>query len=382
MITKGDTTMDPPFCPNPDCPYHTKALAKENWYHHHGTYHTRVVGTVQRFRCTLCGKSFSSRTFSIDYYTKRTLTYSTLMRLLASSMSTRALARFFSATTETIQNRIDRLARNILAYHESALPTIPLAEDMVADGFVSFTHSQYFPENITILVGKRSQFIYFFNHVTVPRSGRRTAQQKRIEKQLYKRAVFEPYGLTRRFRELLQRLAPLLARKETTQTTLYTDEKKEYLRALEQEPATLLPRLLELLIHIQIPSTQARTTTNPLFSVNYMDREFRKDLANHRRETTCFSRNVSASMMRFTVYSFYHNYCKPYRIDNYPAAQPLHAQVAGVAEQVVRQRVRVFSERAFLTLEQVRGSFRQMWKKELRTPLKEKKEYIPAYALG
>ncbi|MCX7788486.1 MAG: hypothetical protein N2442_12415 [Spirochaetes bacterium] len=55
-------------------------------------------------------------------------------------------------------------------------------------------------------------------------------------------------------------------------------------------------------------SRRARTRSNPLFAVNYLDREVRKDAANHVRETTRGSRNVKDLMNRLALNQVVHNY--------------------------------------------------------------------------
>ncbi len=333
--------MRPPFCPNPHCVLHTITPPEQLWYHRYGTHYTTSAGTIQRFRCKACGKSFSERTFSID-----------------------------------------RLARNLITFHESQLASLRLAEDFVADGFETFTHSQYFPEEITIVVGKTSQFLYFFNHITVKRKGRTTEKQKRIMNQLYRSVTFEPRGVENRFHQLLQCVAALIESERTRHISFYTDEKLEYRRALNKTPSLMRRIAQGLFAHIRIPSTRERTTSNPLFAVNYYDREFRKDLANHHRETLCFSRNVAASLMRFVVYGFFHNYCKPFRIDNAPQNRPTHAQMAGSKVERIGKDAAVFRDRAFLSLTRLSSIGLQLWKKSSRTPLKQKQEYLPDYVLA
>ncbi|MFP4564035.1 MAG: hypothetical protein ACLFRY_12085 [Spirochaetia bacterium] len=41
---------------------------------------------------------------------------------------------------------------------------------------------------------------------------------------------------------------------------------------------------------------------NPLFPVNYLDRQIRKDNSNHLRKTVQFSRDVDSRMERMAVY--------------------------------------------------------------------------------
>ena len=66
---------------------------------------------------------------------------------------------------------------------------------------------------------------------------------------------------------------------------------------------------------------------NPLFPVNYMDREFRKDMASHARETIQFSRNVNEGMLRMSLYMFDHNFFKSYRMAHKEKRHLRHAEV-------------------------------------------------------
>jgi len=65
------------------------------------------------------------------------------------------------------------------------------------------------------------------------------------------------------------------------------------------------------LIHRRCSSTAPRTVSNDLFSVNYLDRQILKDLAEHTRQTVQFARNAVNQMERLAVYRAYHNYFKP-----------------------------------------------------------------------
>jgi hypothetical protein len=61
--------------------------------------------------------------------------------------------------------------------------------------------------------------------------------------------------------------------------------------------------------------------------VNYLDREIRKDLAEHHRETVCFARSQLMSDARMWIYLVWHNTDKPYRIS--PRQDVSHAEAAG-----------------------------------------------------
>ena len=75
LQTKAETCQmsDFPHCPNPSCPNYHCPPAGNTWFAYHGSYMTKVVGKVTRYRCTNCGRTFGYRTFHVGYYTKKSI---------------------------------------------------------------------------------------------------------------------------------------------------------------------------------------------------------------------------------------------------------------------------------------------------------------------
>lgn len=121
-----------------------------------GHYETAAHGRVQRYRCLLCGRGFSDQTFSLDYATKRKVSYQSILEFLISCAGIRSIARTLAVSHELIMNRISRLARQSLSVHADIGQSIRLFEPLVADGFESFVASQHTPNNIHLLAGKKS----------------------------------------------------------------------------------------------------------------------------------------------------------------------------------------------------------------------------------
>ena len=94
------------------------------------------------------------------------------------------MGRILTASPTCITNRISRLARQAIAVHVELLSQLALSEDLVADGFESFAVSQYFPNNIQVLVGKESQYWLFSDFAHLRRKGRMTEYQKLRNQQL------------------------------------------------------------------------------------------------------------------------------------------------------------------------------------------------------
>ena len=67
------TITAPEFCPNPACCYFNRETAAAvRWWRRAGSFDTLCRGPIQRFRCLSCGKTCSTQTFSIHYWTHST----------------------------------------------------------------------------------------------------------------------------------------------------------------------------------------------------------------------------------------------------------------------------------------------------------------------
>ena len=340
----------PPFCPNPHCTHHHHENDPgTRWFVMDGRFLSSREGVTQRYRCKACGKRFSAATFSTDYYAKRRISFPRLRRMLVSGASIRAASRQLFCSPSAVTRRLIILARQSLACHSALGEHHSAAEALVADGFQSFWVSQYHPNNFNLLCGSESQYVYAMTSVSLKRSGRMTDSQRRRRECIERSDPSDPGELERSFTQLGTEAVRLWHRRASHESsatvpsgTLVTDEHQTY-------PRAILPLRAETQIsHLQISSRRARTRENPLFAVNYMDREIRKDLAEHHRETVCFARNAANSIARMWVYLVWHNTGKPYRIS--PQSELTHAEVTGVeASEVRRHRRRICRRRAFLT---------------------------------
>lgn len=368
----------PPFCPNRKCPCHldpdsseARELSRRRWFKRNGTYPTLVRGSVIKFKCLVCGRGFSEQTFSLDYYVKRIIDYRAVRERVCSCASVRSIARSLNCSCDSVTNRVSRLARQCISAHTRLLAQIELDEDQAADGFQSFAVSQYFPNNIHLLVGSRSQLVSFADYVTLRRSGRTTPVQKRMCAAFD--ALYRPKrkALTSSFTELLEHLHRRLASSSHRPIVLNTDRKLEYRQALAAHVGLQEAIGLDEFTHCQTDSRAARTRANPLFAVNYIDRELRKDLAEHVRETVRFARNVNHSMERLWVYLFDHNVNKRFRINDPVAVNRSHAGQAGANETGERQATRsLYTRRRFLSFETLEPAMSRAWRRAYTTPLK------------
>ena len=372
----------PKFCPNDRCRYHRVCRVPEGTFVRYGRHHTAAFGAVQRFRCRSCGRTFSSQTLSIDYYVKRPVDYRRLLRAMGECVGVRACARSLGISANCVTNRTMRAARSALWQHARALEHISLGEDLAADGFESFAVSQYFPNNLHTLAGVDSQYVYAIDGVTIRRKGRMTGSQRRRREQLERRWRADRRGVEKSFARIIEQAVRLHAQSARVRLTLHTDKKSEYLRACAGSAAVVHWRGIGRFAHRRTSSRAARTVDNPLFAVNYIDRQLRKDLHEHTRETVCFARNENLQMERLAIYTAEHNAAKPFRINQPVGNTATHASVAGIeAHTIADIRRRLYRSRKFFTRVELPEWAERIWRRGYPTPLRQTPEYRPGYLL-
>lgn len=371
----------PPFCPNPGCDFHQQPPDRSSWFVRNGSYLSKAFGRIQRFLCNACSHGFSSMTFSTQYYVKVPVPLSDIFNRLKSTSGIRHIARDLGVSHTIILNRCTRLARQALAVHATLSSSISLAEDLVTDGFESFVYSQYYPNNIHLLVGSTSQYLYALDYAHMRRKGRMTEAQKVRRAELDELWISGKRSIRRSFTAIVEAIEQLVKDRSTGATVLYSDEKYAYRLAVNRNEYLMRLQTEESFRHVRISSKKPRTVHNKLFAVNYYDREIRKDNANHVRETVQYSRNVNNCMERMAIYRVYHNYVKPYRITDRTDEKRLHGEVAGIERQRIEGEMgSIFTERRFLTRVSLSWSDALIWLRGLATPTMHEGGTFPGYA--
>jgi len=309
----------PPFCPNPDCDSHanpkTWRFIKKGFY-----LRDRPPKRVQKYRCTHCGRNFSSQTFSAGYWLKRPDLLASVFHRLVSCSGFRQVAREFGVSHSTIRSLSDRLGRHCLLFHERMKPKTCPTEPLVLDGFRTFEHSQYWPMDLNLVVGT-SLFVYGFNDAELRRSGTMRPSQA-VKRQILERKYGrpDPQATRKRVEALLRRVVPPGGHVE-----LRSDEHPSYRQAMKR----LKDRIF---VHQQTSSKEARTTSNPLFPVNLSDMLLRHSSANHKRETIAFSKRRQSALYRAAIWTVWRNYMKD-RSENRRVGPP--AKALGITKRAL-----------------------------------------------
>ena len=136
----------------------------------------------------------------------------------------------------------------------------------------------------------------------------------------------------------------MLIRKKLERQYSITDEHKAYKRAISH-----VKEFAQYFVQKTVSSRKARTTGNPLFPINYIDRQIRKDVSDHVRETVQFAKCPSAMMIRLAIYRHYHNCLIPRRVHAKRQGNPeTHAERAGIeSDQLIEVLAKHSTKRAF-----------------------------------
>jgi hypothetical protein len=328
----------------------------------------------------VCKRTFSDQTFSLNYYAKRVISYEQIFRQLRSTAGIRDLSRNLEISRGSVENRLFRMAHWALGFHALSRQHMNLKEDLVADGFEGYLHSRYFPHHLNILIGKETQYFYAMDFTTLRRKGRMSPAQKLFRQFLDRVCRPDPKGIEKSMARLAEEILHLFAGRHKAVLKVYTDDHQAYPRAFLRHKGFAQLMRQGSIIHDAAKGTKRPGRVNNLFAVNYMDRQFRKDIVNYVRYTVNTARNASNLLERVCVYRLHHNCVKPYR-ENHPKARIWHWNLAGVNGRLVAPMLESrFVWRPFVTFLDLTPGERGLWFRLYRTPLKKRGEYLPKYA--
>lgn len=318
------------------------------WYLFRGFYTTKSSGKVQRMKCRACGRSFSARIFTLDYYAKRIdIDLKDLLFHYANGFNQRALSNHFHCATRTIAQKLQILSRQSMAAILEANSHLHIHEDLAIDGMQNFTGSQYQPNNYNIIVGQYSQYLSMVTQVIFRRGGTMTPAQKHMREKYDLIGHWTRKDFADSIKDLVDYLYKIIINRadEGRLTVCNSDKKPMYIRIINNHKGFKDLTEKKLFLQVLTSSRCYRNVQNPLFPVNYIDNRLRNDLADWQRETTSFPRESNRNFQRFICYAAYHDFFKPHRAHGDPRS---HAEAAGLTQSLVEQIIsNYFSQRKF-----------------------------------
>ena len=304
--------FQPAFCPWPECPEHRRTTRGYR-FARQGVYATKRRPKIPRFRCLVCGRSFSRQTFSTSYYLKRPELLVPVAAGLVAGSAHRQIARSLACAGSTVTRLSARLGRHALLLQSLALEHLRgrLCEDLAADHFETFEFTQDLPFGVLTLVGRDSWFVYGVDPAPHARTGHRTPEQEARRRARPRRASRGGYrGSFRRGLDLLGRLVP-----EGKSISIACDGRAQILDAHAQHPARLS---IDLEVHPNPRrgpkgsprSAEAIARDRAMYPVDQLHALLRHSRSDHKRETIAFGRRLNAVMERLFVAAVWRNFIK------------------------------------------------------------------------
>jgi transposase-like protein len=306
---------------------------KEGWEYKRAGYFRRQISPkrIQRFTCKHCNRSFSTQTFSTDYWLKKPEYFKELITKVTGCMANRQIGRDLKGSPATMDRQISRLARHCSLFLWKMMKDLPPPTEIVVDGFESFEFSQYFPIHHHLAVEKGTDFVRYCTDSPLRRKGRMTeAQKNRREFLELTQGKPDPKAIEKDMKELLE-----VTLKGALSAVVYSDDHPAYKRSIKQVDCDVR--------HDITPGSACRNQHNSLSEVNVLDALIRHSSSNHKRETIAWSKRRQGSAERLLIFLVWRNYMKGRREKE--RGSPTPAMLKGLTdhpltvEEVLSQRI-------------------------------------------
>ncbi len=324
------TDWQPPFCPNPNCRYHSHL--QPGWPYKRIGYYTRraTPNRIRRFLCMACRRSFSCQTFAAEYWLKRPDILPQLMTKTCGGMANRQIARDLHVSPSTVDRQLQRLGRHCLLFHARQVDGMSSPSDITIDGFESFELSQYYPFHFHLAVDNDTGLFLSFTDSPLRRKGRMTGYQKRRRLELEDlHGRPDPKAVRKDVQELLE-----IVTEGAERMTIRSDDHRSYPHAMRGLPCEIT--------HLVTSSKERRTRSNPLFEINLLDLFIRHSSGGHMRETIAWPKRRNASALRLAIFLVWRNWVNwrwQKRCRGTPAMLAGLCDRALTAAEIVRRRL-------------------------------------------
>ena len=283
-LISGEITEDPRF----------KTIVRKGYF-----YRARDRRRITRYRCQRCGKHFSSSTHSPDYRQKKRDLNPSILKLFASGVSQRRMARILGVNPKTIVRKFYLLANRAHQQHLMRIARLrPQSISAVQfDDLETFEHTKCKPLSVSIAVDKKTREIIAFEVSRMPASG----LLARVSNQKYgPRKDERPAGWNRLFQTLRSLVHPMGV-VESDQNPHYPRFVMKHLKTVHHERHTGARGA------VTGQGELKKLIFDPLFSLNHTCAMLRANINRLFRRTWCTTKKPEGLVDHLWLYTRYHN---------------------------------------------------------------------------
>lgn len=264
----------------------------------HGSYRRSCDSrTVERFRCRLCGKTFSNQTFNPTYRQLRPRINHVVRRLLCSKVSMRRIAVHLGIDRKTVKRKFLYHAEQARLRQKRRLEELADVDMIMADEMETFEHTKCKPLSIALAVVPGSRIILGAVSSEMPAKGPLADISRK------------KYGLRRDDRkDAFKGLLASVRKNLTGDVWVLTDKKSAY--------RTWVRDSLPGATHYKVKGQRGciagygemkKTGFDPLFYLNHTAAMVRDNLARMLRRTWCGSKMRTYLQEALDLYVDFHN---------------------------------------------------------------------------
>lgn len=343
----------PPYCPNDECSWHEQSLcAKEGKFSEHDRRPVQRYPYITiRFRCANCQRVFSNSVFSLFYRDRLEPNYREIFEGHQKNQVRRDLAVDLGCSVDTIQRRFRELARQGLLIQAQKSEHLQIHESVAYDGIENFAFSQFDPNNVNHVIGRKSFFLYDFNYSPLNRKGTMSALQKRKKRQLENKFGSYPRnGIQSATVRILLRLLQL----SPGDLLFHSDKHYMYREAIKSLSEK------HRITHFTTSSKIARNFRNRLFTINHADNLTRQKLATFKRETISFAKHSIAMIESFSLFMVWKNFMRTIFLKKHKRDPLVHIQSPAMRVGI-ENKVLDFAEFYRLRLQKTQVNLNEDW---------------------
>lgn len=282
------------ICPNIICRNQT-FISKDGYYR-------RACDSkrVQRFRCQLCGKRFSSSTGRFDYRIKKRRELTMLEHLICSKMSQTRAASVLKMNRKTVASLMLVLDRKAVIKQIDLLRKLEAdkVEYLQFDDLITVEHTKMKPLSISIAVDAKRRYILGAEVSRIPASG-----------PLAKKSVAKYGRRTNDHEKGLKRLFEKISSSISETALVQSDNHKRYPKYVKKY---LSGRNYRTYYGgrscVAGQGELKKKFFDPLFTLNHTCAMFRDNINRLVRKTWCTTKKIEWLQMHVNIYVAYYNY--------------------------------------------------------------------------
>lgn len=253
---------------------------------------------IQRFKCQICKKSYSSETTHPCKYQKKRFLNQSVYELLVSGISQRRCAKILRVNQKTVVRKFLFLGHfSLLQLEHNKSQRLQKIEALVFDDMESFEHSKCKPLSITLAVEDKTRLILGFKVSSMPAKGLLAAIAR-------KKYGYRPDHRAKNRKELFKELQKIT----TSNVLIKSDESPHYVEDVRKYFNHSYHERFKGRRGCIVGQGELKAGGyDPLFSLNHTAAMLRANINRLFRRTWNTTKKPERLNLHIAMYALYHN---------------------------------------------------------------------------